>query len=72
MEIKSNADTITIQLRYSNFCVKTHLIPVLEYSALQVSFLMDHYIGNKQYSYKSSCSYAEKKHKSSNWDNYNF
>lgn len=38
IEIKSNADTITIQLRYSNFCVKTHLIPVLEYSALQVRF----------------------------------
>ncbi|VVC29387.1 Hypothetical protein CINCED_3A002503 [Cinara cedri] len=37
MEIKSNADTITIQLRYSNFCVKTYLIPVLEYSALQVN-----------------------------------
>ncbi|XP_050429084.1 cell cycle checkpoint control protein RAD9A [Adelges cooleyi] len=37
MEINSNADNITIQLRYSNFCIKTHLIPVLEYSALQVN-----------------------------------
>ncbi|XP_060854750.1 cell cycle checkpoint control protein RAD9A [Rhopalosiphum padi] len=41
IEIKSNADTITIQLRYSNFCVKTHLIPVLEYSALQVNQNVD-------------------------------
>ncbi|XP_050532752.1 cell cycle checkpoint control protein RAD9A [Daktulosphaira vitifoliae] len=37
IEIKNNVDNITIQLRYSNFCIKTHLIPVLEYSALQVN-----------------------------------